>query len=59
MLPPRNGYLFLDKAKFRALFAVDVDEAKAAFLVDSQAPWGVDALAGAVTEPAWKSKPSW
>jgi pimeloyl-ACP methyl ester carboxylesterase len=59
ILPPQNGYLFLDKAKFRASFAADVDEAKAAFMADSQVPWGVGALAGAVTEPAWKSKPSW
>jgi len=59
ILPPQNGYLFLDKAKFRASFAGDVSEAKAAFMADSQVPWGVNALAGEVTEPAWKSKPSW
>ena len=59
ILPPQNGYLFLDRAKFRASFAADVDEAKAAFLADSQVPWGLGALAGAVSEPAWKSKPSW
>ncbi|HXZ22511.1 MAG TPA: alpha/beta hydrolase [Pseudolabrys sp.] len=59
ILPPQNGYLFLDKAKFRASFAGDVGEAKAAFMADSQVPWGVNALAGEVTEPAWKSKPSW
>jgi pimeloyl-ACP methyl ester carboxylesterase len=59
ILPPQDGYLFLDKAKFRASFAADVDEAKAAFLVDSQVPWGVDALSGAVSAPAWRSKPSW
>jgi pimeloyl-ACP methyl ester carboxylesterase len=59
ILPPVDGYLFLDRAKFRAAFAADVDAAKAAFMADSQVPWGVNALAGAVTEPAWKSKPSW
>jgi pimeloyl-ACP methyl ester carboxylesterase len=59
ILPPRNGYLFLDKAKFRAFFAADVDEEKAAFMADSQVPWGVEALTGAVSQPAWKSKPSW
>jgi len=59
ILPPQNGYLFLDKAKFRASFAGDVSEAKAAFMADSQVPWGVNALAGEITEPAWKSKPSW
>lgn len=59
ILPPKNGFLFLDKAKFPASFAGDVDPETAAFLADSQVPWGVDALAGTIKEPAWKSKPSW
>ena len=59
ILPPQDGYLFLDRSKFHASFAGDVDAAKAAFMADSQVPWGVEALAGAITEPAWKSKPSW
>lgn len=59
ILPPREGFLFLDRAKFHASFAADIDADKAAFMADSQVPWGVGALSGAVTEPAWKSKPSW
>jgi len=59
ILPPRNGYLFLDRAKFHASFAADVDEEKAAFMADSQLPWGVEALSGTISVPAWKSKPSW
>jgi len=59
ILPPKGGYLFLDKVKFAASFAGDVDPKTAAFMADSQVPWGLDALGGAVTEPAWKSKPSW
>jgi len=59
ILPPRDGYLFLDKAKFAGSFAADVDAGKAAFMADSQVPWGVDALAGTISEPAWKRKPSW
>ncbi|HEY3694892.1 alpha/beta hydrolase [Phenylobacterium sp.] len=59
ILPPKNGYLYLDKAKFPASFAGDVDAKTAAFMADSQVPWGVEALGGQVTEPAWKSKPSW
>ena len=59
ILPPRDGFLFLDRAKFAASFAADVDAATAAFMADSQVPWGVEALAGAVTEPAWRTKPSW
>jgi pimeloyl-ACP methyl ester carboxylesterase len=59
ILPPREGYLFLDKDKFHASFAGDVSAERAAFLADSQVPWGVDALAGLVTEPAWRTKSSW
>ena len=59
ILPPQEGYLFLDKAKFPASFAGDVDAAKAAFMADSQVPWGVEALGGTISEPAWKTKPSW
>ena len=59
ILPPQDGYLFLDRAKFRASFAADVDEDAAAFMADSQVPWGLEALNGAVTAPAWKTKPSW
>ena len=59
ILPPQNGFLLLDKAKFAEAFAADLDPAKAAFMADSQIPWGLDALNGAVTAPAWKAKPSW
>jgi pimeloyl-ACP methyl ester carboxylesterase len=59
ILPPQDGYLFLDKAKFAASFAADVPKDKADFMANSQVPWGLDALNGAVSEPAWKAKPSW
>jgi pimeloyl-ACP methyl ester carboxylesterase len=59
ILPPQNGFLFLDRAKFASSFAADVTPAEAALMADSQVPWGVNALTGAVTEPAWKSKRSW
>src|SRR6202030_713224 len=59
ILPPQDGYLFLDKAKFRASFAADVDAKKPAFMADSQVPWGVGALSGTISEAAWKTKPSW
>jgi pimeloyl-ACP methyl ester carboxylesterase len=59
ILPPRDGFLFLDRAKFHDSFAADLPAAEANFMADSQVPWGVDALAGAVTEPAWRHKPSW
>ncbi len=59
ILPPQDGFLFLDREKFAASFAADVDAATAGFMADSQVPWGVEALTGAVTEPAWRTKPSW
>jgi pimeloyl-ACP methyl ester carboxylesterase len=59
ILPPQDGFLLLDKSKFAASFAGDVDKERAAFMADSQVPWGVEALSGAITEPAWKTKPSW
>lgn len=59
ILPPQDGYLFLDRAKFAESFAADVAAAEAAFMADSQVPWGLEALNGAVTRPAWKAKPSW
>ncbi len=58
ILPPKDGFLFLDRAKFAASFAADVEPWKADFMSRSQVPWGVEALAGAATAPAWKSKPS-
>jgi pimeloyl-ACP methyl ester carboxylesterase len=59
ILPPQNGFLFLDKAKFHESFAADVDADKAAFMADSQVPWGVGALSGEISQPAWATKPSW
>lgn len=55
----QDGFLFLDRSKFAASFAADVNAELAAFMADSQVPWGVQALEGAVSQPAWKSKPSW
>jgi len=59
ILPPQDGYLFLDKAKFPAAFAADVSRDVASFMADSQVPWGLEALNGAITQPAWRTKPSW
>ncbi|MFE3195516.1 alpha/beta fold hydrolase [Nocardia sp. NPDC059240] len=59
ILPPVDGYLFLDRAKFHASFAGDLSPADGAFLADSQVPWGVEALAGTISEAAWRVKPSW
>jgi pimeloyl-ACP methyl ester carboxylesterase len=59
ILPPQDGFLFLDQEKFHASFAADLPAERAAFLAHSQVPWGVDALAGVVSEPAWRVTPSW
>jgi pimeloyl-ACP methyl ester carboxylesterase len=59
ILPPQDGFLFLDRAKFHASFAGDLDTDTAAFMADSQVPWGVEALDGKITTPAWRTKPSW
>ncbi|MCX5239180.1 alpha/beta fold hydrolase [Streptomyces prunicolor] len=59
ILPPVDGFLFLDRDKFAASFAGDLPAEDAAFLADSQVPWGLEALGGPITEPAWRTKPSW
>ena len=59
ILPPQDGFLFLDKAKFAASFAADVGPEEAEFMADSQVPWGVEALNGTISQPAWRAKPSW
>jgi len=59
ILPPVAGFLFLDRERFHASFAGDLSAEQAAFMADSQVPWGLDALGGTVSEPAWRSKPSW
>jgi pimeloyl-ACP methyl ester carboxylesterase len=59
ILPPVNGYLFLERAKFHESFAADISDDDAAFQADSQVPWGLGALGESITEAAWRSKPSW
>jgi pimeloyl-ACP methyl ester carboxylesterase len=59
ILPPVDGYLFLNRDEFAASFAADLPEAESSFLADAQVPWGLDALNGAASEPAWRVKPAW
>jgi pimeloyl-ACP methyl ester carboxylesterase len=59
ILPPRDGFLFLEREKFHASFAGDLSAEQAAFMADSQVPWGVEALSTTISEPAWRNKPSW
>jgi pimeloyl-ACP methyl ester carboxylesterase len=59
ILPPVDGFLFLDRERFPSSFAADLPADDAAFMADSQVPWGVEALTGTITEPAWRLKPTW
>jgi pimeloyl-ACP methyl ester carboxylesterase len=59
ILPPRDGFLFLDRDKFHASFAADLPADQAAFMADAQVPWNVAAPAAPITDPAWRTKPSW
>src|SRR5919205_1664798 len=59
ILPPQEGFLFLDREKTPASFAGDVSADEGAFMADSQVPWGLEALTGTISEAAWRSKPSW
>jgi len=59
ILPPRDGFLYLDRDKFHESFAGDLPAEEAAFMADSQVPWGADALGGTISEPAWRTKPTW
>jgi pimeloyl-ACP methyl ester carboxylesterase len=51
--------LLLDRDRFHGSFAADLPADQAAFMADAQVPWGVDALGGSITDPAWRTKPSW
>jgi pimeloyl-ACP methyl ester carboxylesterase len=59
ILPPQDGFLFLDRERFHASFAGDLPDEQAAFMADSQVPWGLDALGGSITQAAWRTKPTW
>ena len=59
ILPPQDGFLLLDREKFHASFAGDLSAEQAAFMADSQVPWGLDALGGTISDAAWRSKPSY
>ena len=59
VLPPQDGFLTIDKSKFHAAFCADVDAKVAKFMADSQPGWGLGAVGGVVTQPAWRTKPNW
>jgi pimeloyl-ACP methyl ester carboxylesterase len=59
ILPPSSGFMFQDRTRFHDSFCADLPAGEAAYMADSQVPWGAEALAGLVSKPAWRSKPSW
>lgn len=59
VLPPENDSVLLDRAKFPAAFAADVTADEAEFMAASQNPWGLAAIKGSITHPAWQDKPTW
>jgi pimeloyl-ACP methyl ester carboxylesterase len=59
ILAPKDGFLLLDREKFAGSFAGDLPAEQAAFMADSQVPWGVNALGGTISEASWRIKPSW
>ncbi len=58
-LAPRDGFLFVDPAKFPDAFAQDVERSTAEFQAIAQLPWALEAAGGTGGEPAWKTRPSW
>jgi pimeloyl-ACP methyl ester carboxylesterase len=59
IVPRKDGSLVLDIDKFHEAFAADLPVEEAAFMAHSQAAWGGSAVGTPVSEPAWRSTPSW
>ena len=57
LLPPSDGFLLVNSAKFPAAFAADVDIATTRFMANAQMPWGLGAVEAKIANPAWKEKP--
>lgn len=58
LLPPQDGYLIVDPAKFPTAFAADVDPATTRFMAAAQVPFGVEAIQTRITKAAWQTKPA-
>jgi pimeloyl-ACP methyl ester carboxylesterase len=57
LLPPSDGFLMVDPAKFPAAFAADVAPSTTHFMAAAQVPWGLGAVGAKLTSAAWKDKP--
>lgn len=58
LLPPTDGFIRVDPAKFPIAFAADIEPKQARFMAVAQRPWGLEAVQGKITSPAWRAKPS-
>ncbi|MHA7775147.1 alpha/beta fold hydrolase [Roseibium sp. M-1] len=54
-----DGFAFVNRDKFKAGFAHDVDGPDLAFLRDSQVPINLSAFGTKLENAAWRSRPSW
>lgn len=54
-----GGFAFLTHAAFVGAFAPDVRSDVREFMADAQAPIAIAAISSPVTDPAWRTKPSW
>jgi len=59
ILPPTDGFIWLDRNKFHANFCADAPASKAKFMANSQVPVGLAAFDTDLTTAAWKTKKSW
>jgi pimeloyl-ACP methyl ester carboxylesterase len=59
ILPPKDGYVWYDSAKFHSGFCADLPAKKAAFMYASQVPASASVFAAVINQAAWKNKPSW
>jgi pimeloyl-ACP methyl ester carboxylesterase len=59
ILPPQNGFLIVDPAKFPKQFAADSPLTLTRFMAASQVPWGLTAVQTKIGQVAWKTKPTW
>jgi pimeloyl-ACP methyl ester carboxylesterase len=57
LLPPADGFIIVDPAKFPTFFAQDVDISVTGFMAMAQVPWGLGAVQPKLVNAAWKTKP--
>jgi pimeloyl-ACP methyl ester carboxylesterase len=59
MLPPVDGLIWYDVAKFHKDFCPDLPAAEADFMAHAQVPSGLATFSTVLTKAAWHNKPTW